>query len=219
MSESDAAERRGVTFRGVWPGLALVVLLEGAYFFGGPAWKQWLAGSWLTWMLALVALPIGYLVLTRQPPSVLGYRRERAVGLYMRGVAAGALWRLVSMLGHWYGWWDLQLGPALAHAKWWVHVLVLVPFLEETFFRGYLQAGLERRLGPLLAVLLQALLFALHPAHAAQGIRSFPSILLFGLLAGVLYWRTRSIWIVYGAHGIANLLPSVISAVADLIYG
>ena len=217
--ESGPPARPGVTFRGILPGLALVGLLEATYFLSGPALRHQLAGAWLLWMLALVAVPLVYLLLTRQPLSVLGYRRERAFGLYMRGVAAGVLWRALGMLGSYYGWWDFLLGSALASGRWWFHVLVTVPFLEETFFRGYLQAGLERRLGPWLAILLQALLFALHPAHVAQGATAFPAIFTFGLLAGVLYWRTRSIWIVYGAHGVANLLPEVIRELSRWVYG
>ncbi len=219
MEGQSRSERPGVTFTGILPGLALIVGLEVAYFFGGAAMRQRLVATWGVWMLALVATPALYLLLARQPPSALGYRRERAFGLYMRGVAAGTLWRAFSMLTNYYGWWDFLLGSALQDGSWWLGVLMWIPFLEETFFRGYLQAGLEARLGPLLAIVLQALLFALHPTHAGQGPGAFPSILTFGLLAGVLYWRTRSIWILYGAHGVANLLPEVIRQAAAWAYG
>ncbi len=209
-----------VSFAGILPGLVLLLGLEAAYWFGGPAVRRWLTGSWSLWLAALLAISLAYLVVARQPPSALGYRRERAFRLWMRGVAAGALWRAFSMVTHYYGWWEFLPGPALGIS--WaglVGALLLIPLLEETFFRGYLQAGLEARLGPAAAILIQALLFALHPAHAAQGWRAFPSIWLYGLLAGGVYWQTRSIWILYGAHGTANLLPQIIYQAGRWLYG
>lgn len=210
MDRQDRS-RPTVSVRGILPGLALLIGLEATYWLGGQGVKRWLAGSWSLWMAILLAVSIAYLVVTRRPLSALGYRRERAFGLWMRGIAAGALWRMFSMLTNYYGWWDFLPGPTLGFT--WggmVWALVLIPLLEETFFRGYLQAGLEAGLGPLAAILAQALLFALHPAHAAQGWRAFPSIFLYGLLAGGLYYWTRSIWTLYGAHGMANLLPAII---------
>ncbi len=219
MTRQDASQPT-VSFVGVLPGTALIVGLETTYWFGGPAVRRWLAGNWFLWMVSLLVVSVAYLVVARQPPSALGYRRERAFGLLMRGVAAGALWRMFSMLTNYYGWWEFLPGPLLGLT--WAglaSILILIPLLEETFFRSYLQAGLEARLGPPAAILIQALLFALHPAHAAQGWRAFPSILAFGLLAGVLYWRTRSIWILYGAHGMANLLPEIVYQAARWLYG
>jgi membrane protease YdiL (CAAX protease family) len=171
-------------------------------------------------MLLLLAMGLAYLLFTRKPPSALGYRRDRAFTYYMRGLAAGALWRLWSMLTNYYGWWDALPGPALG-LPWagLLSALVVVPLLEETVFRGYLQAGLEARLGPLLAIAIQALLFALHPAHALQGWRAFPSVFAFGLLAGALYWRAGAIWIVLGAHGLANVLPYIVLEAAGWVYG
>jgi membrane protease YdiL (CAAX protease family) len=198
----------------------LLLGLELAYWAGGPQLRSWLAGRWFAWMLLLLALAVAYLVLAKKPPSALGYRRDRAFTYYMRGAAAGALWRLFSMLTNYYGWWDLLPGPDLG-LPWagLLSALVVVPLMEETIFRGYLQAGLEARFGPALSIAFQALLFALHPAHATQGWRAFPSVFTFGLLAGVLYWRTRSLWIVLGAHGIANVLPYVIRGTAGWVYG
>jgi membrane protease YdiL (CAAX protease family) len=88
--------------------------------------------------------------------------------------------------------------------------LVVVPLLEESFFRGYLQADLAARWGPYVAVVVQALLFALHPLHGVQGWSAFPSIFLFGLLAGGLVQISRSIWCAWGAHGAGNILPALV---------
>ena len=46
------------------------------------------------------------------------------------------------------------------------------------------------------------------PTRAVQRWRHFPAIFLFGLIAGLIYWRTRSIVPLFGAHGVVNaLLP------------
>jgi len=47
-----------------------------------------------------------------------------------------------------------------------------------------------------------------------QGWRHFPAIFLFGLIAGLIYWRTRPIVSLSGAHGVANILPSIVVSVA-----
>jgi len=38
--------------------------------------------------------------------------------------------------------------------------------------------------------------------------RHFPVIFLIGLIAGLIYWYTRPIVSLFGAHGMANALPS-----------
>lgn len=203
-----------LTARAVLPGLAFILLLDGATLAGGPAVREWLLRNGALWSALFLAFPLAYVLAARRPLSVLGYHGRRALPLYLWGVLAGALWRLLDVLvalgvsG--------QLGLSVAFIPWLLNAVLVVPLFEETFFRGYLQAGLEERLGPAPAILIQALLFAGHPYHVAQGWQKLPSIALFGVIAGLVYWRSRSMAAAYGAHGMANVLPRLIQVVAGI---
>ncbi len=70
-------------------------------------------------------------------------------------------------------------------------VAVLVaPFCEELFFRGYLFGGLLRGMPAWAAIVLSSLLFAI--AHGDIG--SFALLLVIGLVLAVMRWRLGSIW-------------------------
>lgn len=83
--------------------------------------------------------------------------------------------------------------------------VVIAPFCEELFFRGFVFAGLLRELSPLWAVIVSAGLFAI--AHADIG--SFVPLLLIGLALGFLRWRTGSTWASMSLHVLNNLVASV----------
>ncbi len=63
-----------------------------------------------------------------------------------------------------------------------VLVTVAAPVVEEVFFRGLLLRALMRRFGPLVAVCVQAAVFAAVHAQWLQ----FPGLFVFGLVAGGL---------------------------------
>jgi membrane protease YdiL (CAAX protease family) len=66
----------------------------------------------------------------------------------------------------------------------------IAPICEETFFRGFVFAGLLRSMPPVWAIILSALLFAV--AHADPG--SFAVLFFIGLALALLRWRTQSLW-------------------------
>jgi membrane protease YdiL (CAAX protease family) len=68
--------------------------------------------------------------------------------------------------------------------------LIVAPFVEETFFRGFLFTGLGKRFGYSWGAVLSALLFAL--AHLQMA--ALVPIFLLGLLLAWLYARTGSLW-------------------------
>ncbi|HEY0753684.1 MAG TPA: type II CAAX endopeptidase family protein [Ktedonobacteraceae bacterium] len=83
--------------------------------------------------------------------------------------------------------------------------VLIAPFCEEIFFRGFVFPGLLRDLSPLWAVLVSSALFAV--AHADPG--SFIPLFLIGLALGFLRWRTGSTWASMSLHILNNLLASV----------
>ncbi|MGJ3509232.1 lysostaphin resistance A-like protein [Enemella sp. A6] len=100
-------------------------------------------------------------------------------------------------------------------------VIVLVtPFqaaAEEVFFRGYLMQALGSfARSPWVGVVLSALVFAAF--HGVQNPALFADRLAFGLLAGVLVWRTGGLETAIAAHVINNVfafgLATLTSSVA-----
>jgi len=72
----------------------------------------------------------------------------------------------------------------------------LAPLLEEFAFRGWLQRPLERRYGPVPAIAITALVFAV--AH--MSLSGFPIYLVGGAALGYAAWATRSIWAGVALH-------------------
>lgn len=68
--------------------------------------------------------------------------------------------------------------------------VVVAPFCEEIFFRGFVFPGLLRGMPLGWAIVLSSLIFAV--AHADPG--SFAVLFVIGLALAFLRWHTRSIW-------------------------
>lgn len=78
--------------------------------------------------------------------------------------------------------------------------VIIAPFCEEVFFRGFVLPGFRRGMLVGWAVLLSSLLFAV--AHADPG--SFAVLFIIGLALGILRWRSRSIWPTILLHALNN---------------
>jgi membrane protease YdiL (CAAX protease family) len=88
---------------------------------------------------------------------------------------------------------------------------VILPWVEELYFRGYLMPRLSRygRWTPLLG----GLLFGLY--HIWQ-LYSFPTIFLLGAALGYVVWWKRDIYISIGLHVFANALARLMFLMAAL---
>ena len=195
--------------RAVLPGLALILAVDLAPLLGlrGPA------GVLLSiWTPVAACLPWLTILVMRRRPSALGYVGGRWIAEYGWGMVAGALWRGLSMgLSALWLRSDAALGVSLASLA---GGLIWVPLIEETFYRGYLGPAFSRRFGRWAGILMQAILFTLHPGHWGQGWPAAAGLLAFGVLAGWLVETRRTIWIGWGAHGFANVLPSLLALFA-----
>ncbi|MCH9625072.1 MAG: hypothetical protein S4CHLAM123_02390 [Chlamydiales bacterium] len=82
-------------------------------------------------------------------------------------------------------------------------VVVLVPFMEELLFRGFLQTLLRKYLKRGWALFLTALIFALVHFSASQGKGNFQlisTLFVLSLFLGFLYEREQSLWASIGLH-------------------
>lgn len=218
-----------ITFKAILPGLIFILSLNLSYILGNLTLRELILSYGYIWMALFLALPLAYIIVRRASLRELGYRGDDPFWLYAQGVAAGALWRLFDVLAGYYGFFGFleSLGlksqeKAMLTLSPWLGIILsnlfITPLLEDTFFRGFLQPGLEEGFGPIVAIFIQAALFSTHPYHVVQSYDNLPRIFIFGLIAGFLYWRTRSIIPVFGAHGWANFLPKIIQAIAGAVY-
>ena len=78
---------------------------------------------------------------------------------------------------------------------------IIISFVEELSFRGYIMQGLGRAWGMPLAVVVSSLLFgavhALNPNANALGVAN---IVVVGILFACAYLVTRSLWLPVGLH-------------------
>ena len=82
-----------------------------------------------------------------------------------------------------------------------IGVVAGAPIVEEFIFRGYLQSALMDRVPAIVAVGCSAFVFAAF--H--MDIEAFPLLFFGGLLLGLLYQVTRSLWPPLALHMLINL--------------
>jgi len=84
-------------------------------------------------------------------------------------------------------------------------------FLEELVFRGYILRKLLERFSPVISLSISSLLFCLlHCLNAGVTILSIANIFLAGILLGVLFLKTKNIWLVTGFHFLWNYIQSLL---------
>ena len=126
---------------------------------------------------------------------------------------------------------DLRFDPQPGLWMFLVVILLTSPLqaiAEEVFFRGYLMQALGSLVAqPWFGVVVSAVVFAL--LHGVQNPALFTARLAFGLLAGILVWRTGGLEAPIAAHivnnvcayGIAGFTTSIaeLKAVREITWG
>jgi membrane protease YdiL (CAAX protease family) len=93
-----------------------------------------------------------------------------------------------------------------------VALLVAAPLFEETFFRGFLFAGLQPSfIGPVGTVVLTSVGWGL--LHTQYDAFDVATIIGFGLLLGWARLRSRSLLVPLGIHALTNLVAVVEAAI------
>lgn len=186
------------------PGLVLFLALEVMVLVGIMSYSARLQ---LLFSAAMIVLPWASVLISDAGLGELGYHPDRLLLHLGWGMVAGGTWRILSVL---FNLWGLGISGLWAISTQLLAAVFWVPFLEETFFRGYLGKSLVNKFGALPGILIQSTLFTLLPAHTSQGAWNLISIFGFGLLAGWLMHVRKSIWAPWGAHAFANLLPLLV---------
>lgn len=83
-----------------------------------------------------------------------------------------------------------------------LRVCLIAPIVEEILIRGYILGGLSNKYGIILALLISSILFALLHFNMVQTL----SALICGLILGILYIYTGSIFTCILAHALYNTI-------------
>jgi membrane protease YdiL (CAAX protease family) len=95
----------------------------------------------------------------------------------------------------------------------WVAVVGVAPAFEEAFFRGFLFAGLQRsRIGVVATILFTSLVWA--SLHLQYNLVGMGTIVILGVVMGVVRLKTRSLWSTIIIHSLWNLVALVGTAVS-----
>ena len=95
----------------------------------------------------------------------------------------------------------------------WVAVVIFAPAFEEAFFRGFLFVGLQRsRIGAAGTILLTSLVWA--SLHLQYNVIGMATIVLLGLVLGVVRLKTKSLWNTIIFHSLWNLTALVFTAIS-----
>ncbi len=160
-------------------------------------------------MVAAVSLAswVGQVRLSRRPFVDLGLRGGgRAILDLLSGAGLGvAILGAVVLTFVAFGWltWtpDDTPGSAFLAAVSLAVVLLGAAFVEELLFRGYPFQVLERRFGAIIALAATSVAFsAAHGLNPDVAVLPLINIGLAGVLLGVAYLRTRSLWFATGLH-------------------
>jgi len=84
--------------------------------------------------------------------------------------------------------------------------VIIAPFCEEIFFRGFLFGGLLRGMSAIWATLLSTILFTI--VHGDIG--SAVPLFAIGLMLAVIRWRTGSIWPGMALHMLNNAIAALL---------
>ncbi|MEN4011412.1 MAG: CPBP family intramembrane glutamic endopeptidase [Chloroflexota bacterium] len=114
--------------------------------------------------------------------------------------------------------WVTRYPGALGLASMFVFSGAVTLFGEELFFRGWLLQKLLKRMRPVLAIGLQALLFSIPQAIAALFLKPIQSVLYvivyswlaIGVIGGWSAWRTNSIWPGLASATLMNLILTML---------
>lgn len=202
--------RRLATFLGVFLLLWIVLNLLVAWAGAAPTLERPL--TWPAVLAVLVAaLAASAWVMERVeglPTAALGLplgpgsARFLTLG-FLAGAGIMALALAILVAGGWLRWRTApgSVGAGLLDGLAITALLLPAALAEELLFRGYPLQALAERFGGRIAIGVTAVGFAaLHGANPGVDAFALVNLALAGLVLGVAWWRTYSLWFATGVH-------------------
>jgi hypothetical protein len=104
---------------------------------------------------------------------------------------------------------ETSVWPAL----FWISVVVFAPVFEEPFVRGFLFEGFRNsRMGLAGAVILTSLVWT--ALHVGYGLYSLGAIFIFGIILGLVRYKTGSLWSTVLMHAFYNAIGMTVIALS-----
>lgn len=182
----------------IFAALVYVASLQLAEWLTLPA----VAGYWIGILLPLAGLAVYGLAVRlgeRRSPNEIGWRN--APGYLMLGGVVGFAFMTLTVLLLWgLGLNKVNQGHWQSGFHYFVFNAYISAVVEELGFRAILMRIFARMFGPLPGLLISAALFALAHAGHAPPLAVALLVINGGLLLGVLYLVSGSLWLPIGAH-------------------
>ena len=163
----------------------LILLLFPLWQTDAPFLKRMFRPQDLNWPLAIRALAIGVLIRVAWWSQLIA---GASFGVYSSSNPAAIVGPDFSF----------QCAPTENVILGFLVMAVLVPVIEETVHRGYIQTAIDSR-GFMTAVIVSSLVFVVFHRFS-----SWPFVFLAGLILGTQYWITRSLWASLITHVTVN---------------
>jgi membrane protease YdiL (CAAX protease family) len=163
----------------------LLLLLFPLWRNDAPFIKNMFRWQDLSWPLALQALVIGVLIRVAWWSQLIA---GVSFGLYSSSNPAAIVGPSISF----------ECARAEIVILGFLVMALIVPIIEETVHRGYIQTAVESR-GFMTAVIVSSLVFVVFHRFS-----SWPFVFFAGLVLGTQYWVTRSLWASLITHAAVN---------------
>jgi membrane protease YdiL (CAAX protease family) len=98
-----------------------------------------------------------------------------------------------------------------------LQIALVVPIVEEFFFRGFLFSALRTRMRPWTAIIGSSLVFGLEHAALGRPLAMVPPLILAGVVLALMYERTTSLLPGIATHMTWNGAPFILVLVLAVI--
>ncbi len=147
----------------------------------------------------------------RRPFVSLGFGLGHLSRDLMLGASIGAGWLFLSIAILWSaGWIAPQPSAPISwiNLVWAAGAFAFNTLCQEVLARSYIFQTIQSRAGPLLAIILSAILFSAYHAGAFQGAWLLPAVNVFiaGVVFGAAYYLSGNLWLPIAIHFTWNIL-------------
>lgn len=131
-------------------------------------------------------------------------------------VFSGVIFLIAAFHGFSFGGLAIHGGTLLKYASLWAISFLLVGFVEEFLYRGYVQSTLAEAIGFWPAAIVWSLAFgAMHLSNAGENLIGASEVFLFAMFACLTLRRTGTLWFAIAFHAAGDYAETFLFSVPD----